>query len=349
MKKMLGLSFLLILIAFEASAAGVMPQYQANLPWDNLSKSVRDLAQLTVGLEIKIKGKADPIVCTGIILNEKLILTAAHCVFVLNGNGKQLVAESIDIILEDSVPRHVQVNALGTFKGLSVGTAVKLFYLTPKGNYSKSNLVAWQRNGADIAIIELQGLNNSFNDHQLEYKNWVVGGKSGTSMVQLYPKLTRMMYVPESYSFYGLGWGSKENFHYNVIKPKEENQQFNFGYPEIFAKDRSLDLEALDSINKVMSWGDKLIKPKTQEPYYSEESGVIISNTNVIKVSKMFSESGDSGGPLIACKQESCELVGVLMGRKGDDPSNSYYINTTSLYLSVVLNCALTNKYPCKY
>ena len=312
-------------------------KYQEGKDFVSLPSGMQAAKTATVGLILRSNplSFSDTWRCTGIILENNRILTAAHC---LEFKGKIL-----EISIVTSNLSSVKLEAAnGDFEKLIPSAYRKTEWINKKYDQRFDQ-------GSDIAIIKVNPritlLPAAFpRDH----------------LVTTLDRLNESIFTLGK-SIYGLGWGSHNQFHFGTgkidrdspIEYKQVDSDITVSYVPFFDS-------CISAHDLILTYSQGLYKanPSYSQGYtFSEEDGYkageLKSNTNILVIPRnvsnddvfydarsddeifydvnlenekiFFPERGDSGGPVFICSNEACGgpsdpvLIGVVQGGNVND------------------------------
>lgn len=324
------LLFIMILGVFRINNAFALENGQSftDLPVSNYRNSISKFAAATVGLEMYDSRSGELLSCTGIRTSPTAIMTVAHCITTM--------PDSIQII---------EHNVDGTYKKTTLYPNDFTLMIPPLyKEYVDNTEYLFEAVSSDVGVIRIKTsssalLNPSF-----------VNTRTPEQIVTTVDELNNYMFNPNT-RLYAFGWGSHYRFEYATVLNKSSYDSNNWFFdifetvtlnswsylllePDTYANFDSYKLLTLNPLNNSYVYnGDSL----SHWLSYPGDTAGIFTNPNILFITSKFDQvedgegilllNGDSGGPLIACKNgssEECSLVGFARSKNSGEYPNVF-------------------------
>ena len=277
---------------------------------NKVTESVFLIARNAVGLEIEHDTDEFDL-CTGILLTESLILTAAHCLVDRQAHPFKAVQKIIKVHNTQHKKGYIFYKENYT-----------IYFPQAFGKYPGPYIYDMDILGRDIALIKLK---QPMTIHGFSINNLL----NFINMDEVH--LDKFIFNPH-YVFYAIGWGSQEKFQY-VRRSTKVSKIPGVSYPQVLRADT---VDNAQQPWKIYTHSTSLDTYQALDPYVHRElESLEVSNTNLIKVhylnldatdavGKLEVEEGDSGAPLLSClRMDSgdavkCNIIGVTYGGNSD-------------------------------
>jgi hypothetical protein len=276
------------------------------IPFESVPQSIQNLKNSFVRLTIQVgvEPNAPLTYCSGTLLNQQLILTAAHCLLDKH-HLKQVKWFESSLVIDDSI-------------------RYKIFSYKPRMEV-----------GSDIAIIKFE---HKFL-HAVSLKPFIITNYESTSA---------LIFNPHS-KLFALGWSQDSLKGATTFGNNDDDIRYSYKEAPDYLNISNQESDVIFE-NKIITYSaPKYVGHQKEAPYWHEskwEEGDAISITNTINFyqtnqkNPMYTDKGDSGGPLFAGNDTSgYSLIGIASSHV-PGPDISRYTTLCNPYFTMILHDA---------